>query len=127
MGDALNDHGKPIKDSQILVLGVAYKKDVDDVRESPSVVLMERLQAKGASVEYHDPFVPRIPPMREHDLLLESRELTEDRLGGADCVLLATDHSQFDYDAIGRHAPLIVDTRNAMAPYAQYREKVWKA
>ena len=127
VGDALNEHGKPIKGSQILVLGVAYKKDVDDVRESPSVVLMERLQDKGAAVEYNDPFVPRIPPMREHVLHMESRELTEDLLSGADCVLLATDHSQYDYEAIGRNAPLIVDTRNAMAGLAEYRDKVWKA
>ena len=127
VGDALNQHGKPIRGSRILVLGVAYKRDVDDVRESPSVVLMERLQDKGAIVEYNDPFVPRIPPMRGHDLHMESQELTEERLAGVDCVLLATDHTQYDYDAIGRNAPLIVDTRNGMGGFPEHRHKVWKA
>ena len=78
-------------------------------------------------MEYNDPFVPRIPPMRGHDLHMESQELTEERLAGVDCVLLATDHTQYDYDAIGRNAPLIVDTRNGMGGLPEHRHKVWKA
>ncbi len=108
---ALNDHGKPVKGSRILVLGIAYKKNVDDMRESPSVVLMEKLQALGAEISYHDPWVPVFPPMRRHHFDLKSVELTPARLQRADCVLLATDHDAFDYDMIRQHAPLIVDTR----------------
>ena len=108
---ALNDHGKAVKGSRILVLGIAYKKNVDDMRESPSVVLMEKLQALGAEISYHDPWVPAFPRMRHHSFDMQSVELTPARLQRADCVLLATDHDAFDYDMIRQHAPLIVDTR----------------
>ena len=127
MGEALNEQGKPIKGSQILVLGISYKKDVDDTRESPSIMLMELLLKKGAVLSYNDPFVPRIPRMRRHDLHMASQELIGELLERVDCVLLATDHSQYDYRLIGRHAQLIVDTRNAMAGFSEYGHKVWKA
>jgi UDP-N-acetyl-D-glucosamine dehydrogenase len=126
VGEALNEQGKPIKGSKILVLGAAYKKDVDDVRESPSIVLMEALVDRGADVCYNDPFVQAIPKMRRHALQLESEEVTEELLREADCVLIATDHSEYDYGWVGRHARLIVDTRNAMSGHGS-GDKVWKA
>lgn len=114
--DALNARGKAVKGSRILVLGIAYKKNVDDRRESPSIVLMELLQAKGAHISYSDPHVPRFLPMRKHRFDLQSVTLTPATLAEADCVLLATDHDGFDYALIKDHAPLIVDTRG------RYRE-----
>jgi UDP-N-acetyl-D-glucosamine dehydrogenase len=112
--DALNDQGKPVKGSKIVLLGMAYKKDVDDPRESPGFELMELLLQKGAEVEYNDPHIPTLPAMRRHpNLRMSSRELTEDYLASRDCVLIVTDHSAYDWDWIARHAPLIVDTRNA--------------
>jgi UDP-N-acetyl-D-glucosamine dehydrogenase len=111
VADALNQRGKAINGSRILVLGLAYKKNVDDRRESPSMVLMELLQAKGAEISYSDPHVPKFLRMRKHDFDLESVPLTPDTLSATDCVLLATDHDRFDYELIKQHAPLIVDTR----------------
>ena len=93
------------------MLGIAYQTNVDDRRESPSLVLMELLQAKSAAISYSDPHVPRFRKMRRHDFALESVPLTPVTLAAADCVLLATDHDRFDYELIKRHAPLIVDTR----------------
>jgi UDP-N-acetyl-D-glucosamine dehydrogenase len=114
IADALNDRGKPVKGSKIVLLGMAYKKDVDDPRESPGFELMELLLQKGAEVEYNDPHIPTLPVMRRHpNLRMSSRELTEDYLSTRDCVLIVTDHSAYDWDWIARHAPLIVDTRNA--------------
>src|SRR5688572_26161019 len=107
---ALNDSRKALKGSRILVLGIAYKQNVDDMRESPSVVLMEKLRALGADVAYSDPHIPAFPRMREHHFDLSSVELTPEAISGYDCVLLATDHARFDYDLIRRHARLIVDS-----------------
>lgn len=109
--DALNDRGKALKGARVLVLGIAYKKNVDDMRESPAVELMERLRARGAEVAYSDPHVPRFPELREHDFDLASVPLTAAALAATDCVLLATGHDRFDYELINAHAPLIVDTR----------------
>lgn len=109
--DALNDRRKSIKGSKILVLGISYKKNVDDMRESPSVELMEMLQAKGAEIDYSDPWVPVFPKMREHYFDLRSVELTPESLADFDVVLLATNHDVFDYAMIQNHAQLIVDTR----------------
>jgi UDP-N-acetyl-D-glucosamine dehydrogenase len=111
--DALNDRGQALKDSKILVLGIAYKKNVDDMRESPSVELMEKLQKKGAQVQYSDPHVPVFPPMREHHFDLSSVFLDAETLAKFDCVLIATNHDAFDYDLIRKHSRLIVDTRGA--------------
>jgi len=111
VADALNDRGKAIKGSSILVLGIAYKKDVDDMRESPAVELMELLSAKGAQVEYSDPHVPVFPKLRKHHFDLESVPLTSQTLGRYDLVLLATNHTAFDYPLIKRHAAVLVDTR----------------
>lgn len=125
---ALNRAGKPLRDCKICILGVAYKKDVDDPRESPSFVLMEQLLAAGAVVTYNDPFVPRLPRMRHHDLPpMESQALTEDFLAAQDCVLIATDHSGYDYPWIVANSALVVDTRNATREVVANREKIVKA
>jgi len=108
---ALNKVRKAVNGSRILVLGIAYKKNVDDMRESPSVILMEKLEAIGAEVAYSDPHIPEFPTMREHHFELSSVPLTPESLAAYDCVLLATDHERFDYELIRRHATLIVDTR----------------
>lgn len=111
LADALNDRGRAIKGSRILVLGIAYKKNVDDMRESPSVELMERLRDKGALIDYADPHVPVFPRMREHKFDLSSVPVTAETLATYDVVLLATDHDRFDYDLIEKHAPLVIDAR----------------
>ncbi|WP_281785442.1 nucleotide sugar dehydrogenase [Uruburuella suis] len=108
---ALNDHNRSIKNSKVLVLGISYKKNVDDMRESPSVEVMERLQALGAEVAYSDPHVPVFPKMREHQFNLKSEALTPENLARFDCVVLTTDHDKFDYELLKQHAKLIVDTR----------------
>ena len=108
---ALNDRGRSIKGSRILVLGITYKKNVDDMRESPSVKLMEILRGKGADVAYSDPHVPVFPKMREHRFDLESVPLTRESIASYDLLLLATNHSAFDYALIQQHAKVIVDTR----------------
>jgi UDP-N-acetyl-D-glucosamine dehydrogenase len=115
--DALNRRGKSVMGSRVLVLGIAYKKDVEDMRESPSVELMEILREKGAVVDYSDPHVPAFPRMREHYFDLKSVELTPSNIASYDVVLLATAHSAFDYELIRQYAPLIVDTRGVyLAP-----------
>ena len=111
---ALNDAAKPVRGSKICVLGLAYKKDVDDSRESPSFELMEQLREMGAELSYHDPHVPVMPPKRDYDFPpMVSQELTPEFLGSVDCVLIATNHSAVDYKHVVTHAPLVVDTRNA--------------
>lgn len=128
IAEALNDMGKPIRGSKIGILGVAYKKDVDDPRESPSFKLMELLDERGADLSYSDPYIPRLPKMRHYDVpLRESSPLTPAYLQGLDCALIATDHSNFDYEAIVRYAPLIVDTRNATKNVKEGRAKIVKA
>jgi len=109
--DALNKVGKPIKNSKVLVLGVAYKKNVDDARESPAVRVMESLVRKEAIVAYSDPHLPVFPKMRDHHFDLRSTDLTEDVLAEQDAVVITTAHDRFDYDFIKSHARLIVDTR----------------
>ncbi len=126
--EALNEVRKPLRGSKVCVLGVAYKKDVDDPRESPSFVLMELLLAGGAELSYNDPHVPRLPAMRHHKLpAMESTPLTAEFLASQDCVLIATDHSAYDYEFIVRHAPLVVDTRNATRAVREGRHKIRKA
>jgi len=111
---ALNERGKALKGSRILVLGLAYKPDVDDVRESPSLELIEKLEHLGARVDYNDPHVPATHKMRRHDLQMQSVAMTSDALRHYDCVLIATHHSAYDWQLVADHAMLIVDTRNAM-------------
>jgi len=128
LAEELNQQGKPIKGSRIALLGMAYKKDVDDPRESPSFVLMELLLERGANLTYNDPHIPHLPQMRHHDLPdMQSCELTADYLASQDCVLIATDHSSYDYNFIVQHAPLILDTRNATQVVTQGRDKIRKA
>jgi UDP-N-acetyl-D-glucosamine dehydrogenase len=126
--EALNQHGKPLRGSKIAVLGVAYKRDVDDPRESPSFELMQRLLNGGAVVSYNDPFIPKLPRMRHHQLPeLASQPLTPEYLAAQDCVLIATDHSQYDYAMIVRHSPLVMDTRNATKSVTDDRDKIHRA
>ncbi len=129
LSDALNDHGKPLRGSRICVLGAAYKKDVDDPRESPSFDLMNRLIKKGAVVTYNDPHIPVLPATRHWPNLtrMESQELTPDYLASQDCLLIATDHSSYDYAHILEHSQLVVDTRNAMRGLPDPQAKVRKA
>ncbi len=109
--EALNLRHKSVNGANVLILGLAYKKNVDDMRESPAIKLMQLLQTKGALLTYSDPYIPRFPTTRNYSFDLASVELTEDRLRGSDCVVLVTDHSDFDYKYIVDHAQLIVDTR----------------
>lgn len=111
VASALNSGKRSINGSRILVLGIAYKKNVDDMRESPSVILMEKLRERGADVSYSDPHVPVFPKMREHQFNLSSVALTPVALSSYDCVVVATDHDRFDYAMIKEGAKLIVDTR----------------
>lgn len=122
--DALNERGKSIKGCKALVLGIAYKKNVDDMRESPSVELMELLREKGAALAYSDPHVPVFPKMRKHHFDLSSVPLTAETIAGYDFLLLATNHDAFDYTLIKKHARLIVDTRGV---YLEPSDNVVKA
>ncbi len=111
--DALNTRGKSINGARVLVLGVAYKKDVDDIRESPGVKIITLLQEKGARVAYHDPYIPVIQGMRRYPgLVLEGVELDEGLLQAQDCVIVVTDHTRMDYSRVLEHSQLVVDTRN---------------
>ena len=112
--DALNDRGKALKGSHILVLGLAYKKNIDDTRESPAVEIMDLLQDKGAEVAYSDPHVPKFPRKRNYHFDLQSVALTPESIASYDCLVLATDHDGFDYQQLVQHARLIVDTRGRL-------------
>jgi UDP-N-acetyl-D-glucosamine dehydrogenase len=128
LAEALNDVSKPIRGSKIGVLGVAYKKDVDDPRESPSFRLMELLLAAGAQVSYNDPHIPELPSMRHYDVPgMTSQPLTPEWVSSQDCILIATDHSVYDYSSIVEHARLVVDSRNATKAVTKGREKIVKA
>ncbi len=125
--EALNRHGKALRGSKVLVLGLAYKKDVDDVRESPSITLIELLREHGAKVDYNDPHIPKTHKQREHDLRMKSKPLSAKMLASYDCVLIATDHSSYDYKWIVKNSKLVVDTRNATANVKTGRRKIVKA
>ena len=123
----LNDRGKPVKGSKICMLGVAYKKDVDDPRESPSFELMDLLRERGAVLSYSDPHVPRLPKMRHHEVEdLSSQTLTPEFIKSQDCLLIATDHSDFKYDEFVRYGSLVIDTRNATKNVREHRENIDK-
>ncbi|MAH65126.1 MAG: UDP-N-acetyl-D-glucosamine dehydrogenase [Phycisphaerae bacterium] len=111
---ALNEHAKPIKGSKILVMGLAYKPDVDDTRESPSFELIKILEERGAEVDYSDPHIAETSRVRRHDLRMTSVELTPERIASFDCILISTNHAAFDYPMVAEHARLVVDTRDAM-------------
>ena len=112
--DALNERSKAIKGSRILVLGLAYKKNIDDTRESPAVEIMDLLQAKGAHIDYSDPHVPVFPRKRDYHFDLQSVTLTPESIASYDCLVLATDHDGFNYPQLLQHARLIVDTRGRL-------------
>ena len=112
--EALNDRAKPLRGSRILILGMAYKKDVDDPRESPGFEIMEHLIAKGADVSYNDPHIPQLPTMRRYPARdFTSERLTPEYLASRDCVLIVTNHSAYDWAFVVKHSSLVVDTRNA--------------
>lgn len=115
VSDALNQHQKSVNSARILVLGIAYKKNVDDMRESPSAELIRLLLDKGARVSYSDPHVPVFPPMREHKYEMQSLPISRETLADFDLVLLATDHDAFDYPLIRNYSKLVVDTRGRYA------------
>lgn len=125
--EALNDRGMPLKGARVLVLGLAYKHDIDDTRESPSLRLIQLLLERGARVSYHDPFHPVFPKTRKYDFAPPSLVPTPDALAQQDCVLISTAHTCYDYAEIVRHAPLVVDTRNATAAVPGPRDHVVKA
>ena len=125
--EGLNEQGKPLKGARVLILGVAYKKDVADDRESPSYKIMELLQERGAEVSYHDPYIPALRPVRRYDFLLTSVTLNQENLESMDCVLLVTDHAVYDYQLILEYAQLIVDTRNAFQAFGGDLSKVMQA
>ncbi|MEW6001566.1 MAG: nucleotide sugar dehydrogenase [Nitrospirota bacterium] len=126
--DALNERGKSIKGSKILIIGLAYKKDVDDVRESPSLELIELFRGKGAKVDYNDPYVPKTHKMRKYDFKMSSVPLTEKGLKKYDCVVISTNHSSYDYNLIAKYSRLVVDTRNAIKVSTDSkRKKIIKA
>ena len=117
--EALNDKEISVKGARILMLGAAYKKDVDDIRESPAVKIIDLLLSRGAEVNYHDPYIPVIKDMRRYpELHMESLPLNPQELAAMDCVLIITDHSCFDYESILKHSSLVVDTRNALDNYS---------
>lgn len=125
--DALNGRGKSTKGAKILILGVAYKKDVDDARESPALAIMDLLQKKGATILYHDPYIPSLPHFRKYHFELKSITLTEQLLHRIDAAVIVTDHSSIDYRCIVKHVPLIIDTRNVTRDMKQWKKKIVKA
>ena len=127
VAEALNRFKKALNGSKVLVLGLAYKKDIDDLRESPSIELIELLRERGARVDYNDPHIPRTPKQREHNLRMRSKPLSPATLRSYDCVLIATDHSVYDYPWIVKHSRLIVDTRNATGKARTGRSKIIRA
>jgi len=126
--DALNDAGRAVRGSRIAILGVAYKRDVDDPRESPSFKLMELLRQRGAEISYNDPYIATLPSMRHYQVpRLASQPLTTEYLASQDCILIATDHSAYDWEFIVTHAQRVVDTRNATRNVSLYRDKIYRA
>jgi UDP-N-acetyl-D-glucosamine dehydrogenase len=125
--EVLNEIGKPLKDSNILLLGVAYKKNVDDMRESPALKLIELLRDRGSIVAYNDPYVPKLPPTRKYKYNMESINLSKENLKKFDLIILTTDHDNYEYEFIYKNANLILDTRNAFKKYGISNGKIRKA
>jgi UDP-N-acetyl-D-glucosamine dehydrogenase len=125
--DALNGMRKSIRGAKILILGVAYKKDVDDTRESPALAIMELLRKKGAVILYHDPYIPSLPLFRKYLFKLKSSPLTERLLHSIDAAVVVTDHRQIDYPWVAKHVPLLIDTRNVTKNLKQWKRKIVKA
>jgi UDP-N-acetyl-D-glucosamine dehydrogenase len=125
--EVLNKFKKALHGSKVLILGAAYKKDIDDMRESPSLKLIEILRGKGADVDYHDPLVPSLPPMRKYHYDMKSIALTKGNIAEYDLVILSTDHSSFDYKMIAKNAKIIVDTRNSFQSRSIKSGNIFKA
>ncbi|WP_370644982.1 nucleotide sugar dehydrogenase [Microvirga sp. ACRRW] len=127
--EAVDRSGRPFSGSRILMLGAAYKKNVDDMRESPSLKLIELIEARGASVDYHDPHIPELPPTRKHGPLAGRRSvpLTGESVASYDAVLIATDHDNVDYRLVAEHARLVVDTRNSLTRAGLANDRIVKA
>ncbi len=125
--NVLNDHGKALKGSRVLVLGVAYKPNIGDPRESPGLTLIDLLQDRGAEVDYNDPYVPSLPPTRKHKLKKDSVELTAKSISRYDAVLIVTAHAKYDFEFIVEHARIVLDTRNATHGVKKNRERIFKA
>ena len=122
--EALNEQGKALKGSKVLVLGVAYKKNIDDMRESPALEIFDLLRKRGAHISYNDPLILKLPMTRKHRINMKSQPLTEKLLAAQDVVLIATDHDAYDYPFIVAHSPLVVDTRNATKNVRRQRAKI---
>jgi UDP-N-acetyl-D-glucosamine dehydrogenase len=125
--DALNERGRSLKGARIMVLGVTYKRDLDDTRESPALKVIDLLERKGAEVSYHDPHVPALGRSRKYNFNMQSVPLTRDSLASFDAVVITTDHSNIDYDLVVAASALVVDTRNATAKVRNEREKIVRA
>jgi UDP-N-acetyl-D-glucosamine dehydrogenase len=125
VASALNDRQKALKGSRVLVLGVAYKKDVDDLRESPSLKIIDLLTARGAKIDYSDPYFPEMHKMRHYNFAgMKSVPLDPKMLAGYDCVLIATDHTSYDYPMIVESSQLVIDSRNATRRITRHRNKI---
>ena len=125
--EVLNSQRKALNGCTILVVGVTYKKDIDDVRESPAFRVIELLRERGVDVVYHDPFIPKLPPMRKHHLEMASVPLKPETFTQCDAAIIVTDHSSIDYQALVDGLPLVIDTRNATKKVAKNRHKIYKA
>ena len=125
--EALNEVGKSIKGAKVLILGLAYKKDIDDVRESPALKVIELLQDRGALVDYNDPYIPATHKMRKYDLGMKSVPLTPEVLRSYDCAVVVTEHSIYDPRFIVEHSQLVIDTRNLIKKGTDNSGKVKKA
>jgi UDP-N-acetyl-D-glucosamine dehydrogenase len=124
LAEALNRRKQCLRGSRILILGIAYKKDIDDLRESPSLRIIELLKDRGAQVDYHDPYFPRLHRMRKYDFGMAAVEPTAEALASYDAVVIVTDHSSYDYAAIVRNSRLVVDTRNATKEVKEHRDRI---
>jgi UDP-N-acetyl-D-glucosamine dehydrogenase len=122
--DALNKRKRCLQDSRVLILGIAYKKDIDDLRESPSLRIIELLKDSGSQVDYHDPYFPRLHRMRKYDFGMTAVEPTAEALASYDAVVIVTDHSSYDYAAIVRNSRLVVDSRNATKEVKEHRDRI---
>lgn len=122
--DALNQRGKSLKGARVLILGVAYKKDIDDARESPALAIMDLLKKKGATLLYHDPYIPVLPPFRKYQFKLKSSPLNKALLRRIDAAVVVTDHSQIDYEWVVSNAPLTIDTRNVTRDLKRWKNKI---
>ena len=123
----LNNHNKALNGTHVLILGVSYKKDIDDMRESPTLKLIEILISKGVEVNYSDPYVPKLNPSRHFNFDMSSVEITKESLSKYDIILLSTDHTSFDYKFIAENGKLIVDTRNSFEKNGIKKNNIFKA